>query len=541
MVSQPAGVFTMTGTSTIAYNDCARGGGLFVNNGNVTLSGGQILSNSADLSGGGVYVSYGSATLSGGQILSNTASNGGGVYIERATAVLTQTAGIIAYNSGGSGGGIYILNGNAVLSGGQILSNTAASGGGMFVSDGAISLDGGQILSNRAINGGGVYLDFASATLSGVQVSGNYAHLNGGGIMLFSASSVYTQTGATSITQNSAGQDGGGVYIRDGTAMLSGGTFLDNSAVTNGDGVYNAGTISQTAAITISDEYYQSGGEFEAGSQPVTFDGVVSLPSGVFTATSGLMTVTGDFAYSGGTFAHNGGSVEFAGDGLQSLTANAAITFNNVTVITDTTLVETVAADNVSLDGILVNDGTIRKSKSSLGTGSTSFGITGATIDVSTLGFLSSLQVDRVGSAHADENSAGRGADMLDTYFALTPNGGADGTFSAELCLSYTDGELSAAPAVSDEGSLRLCRWTGSAWACPDRGASSSTTNNTVCASGVSTFSDWTMGEVGITIVSLKHFGTGLLGNTSYLTTLLAFVALAAVSAVLLRQERRRK
>jgi hypothetical protein len=51
--------------------------------------------------GGGVHVSGGGAraTLSGGQILSNTAGkNGGGVYLHSGAA-FTQTAGLIAYNA----------------------------------------------------------------------------------------------------------------------------------------------------------------------------------------------------------------------------------------------------------------------------------------------------------------------------------------------------------------------------------------------------------------------------------------------------------
>jgi len=49
--------------------------------------------------GGGIFVNWGGATLSGGQIAGNTAANGGGVYVDQITAIYTQTGeGILAHN-----------------------------------------------------------------------------------------------------------------------------------------------------------------------------------------------------------------------------------------------------------------------------------------------------------------------------------------------------------------------------------------------------------------------------------------------------------
>lgn len=214
------------------------------------------------------------------------------------------------------------------------------------------------------------------------------------------------------------------------------------------------------------------------------------------------LTVCGNWDNSG-TFNSTGGTVNFNGGTTQNVTANTATAFTNLTVSSGTTLVETVTADNATVNGTLTNNGRIRKAKFGLAAGSTNFGLTRAAINITTLGDLRTLQVDRVGSAHPNEDSNGGGADMLNTYYALTPDA-TNQSFTLNLCLSYTDAELAAALAVSNEANLRLCRWTGSEWNCPARSGSSSTANNTVCAAGVNTLSDWTIGETGPTAVTME-------------------------------------
>ncbi|MCP4285632.1 MAG: hypothetical protein GY792_14440, partial [Gammaproteobacteria bacterium] len=242
-----------------------------------------------------------------------------------------------------------------------------------------------------------------------------------------------------------------------------------------------------------------------------------------------------------GTFNSTGGTVDFNGSTTQNLTANIATAFTNLTVSSGTTLVETVTTDNVTVGGTLTNNGTIRKSKFSLLTGNTNFGLTGASINIGTLGNLSTLQVDRVGSAHANENSSGGGADMLDTYFALTPDV-SDQSFTLEVCLGYTDAELTGSPAVSDEANLRLCRWTGSGWSCPSRSGGSSTVNNTACGANVDAFSDWTIGEVGPTAITLVGFDGGAdSSQIGVLVWLGATLLLVAGGILLIRSKRKRK
>jgi hypothetical protein len=117
-------------------------------------------------------------------------------------------------------------------------------------------------------------------------------------------------------------------------------------------------------------------------------------------------------------------------------------------------------------------------------------------------GTLSSLDLRGYpDTAHPQEDFRGGGANMLSRYYSLTPNGGASG-FTLTLCLTYDQNEANEVVALN-ENLLRLCRWTGSTWTCPNRGAGSNTTTNLVCADAVTQLSDWTIGQVGPTNVSL--------------------------------------
>jgi len=69
----------------------------------------------------------------------------------------------------------------------------------------------------------------------------------------------------------------------------------------------------------------------------------------------------------------------------------------------------------------------------------------------------------------------------------------AGGTFTADLTLSYTDGEF-AASNIGDEETTYLLRWTGSQWAaCPGEKRSRGTAANTVACAGITDAGVWAM------------------------------------------------
>jgi hypothetical protein len=101
------------------------------------MSGGEISGHSVYFSGGGVAVDSGTFTMSGGEISGNSAASGGGV---------------------GVGGGTF------TMSGGEISGNTAVyGGGGVYVNNGTFTMSGG----------GTIYGSDASSTLKNTTDSGD--------------------------------------------------------------------------------------------------------------------------------------------------------------------------------------------------------------------------------------------------------------------------------------------------------------------------------------------------------------------------------
>ena len=129
----------------------------------------NIVSSSIASMGGGVYITNGKMTLSGGTIISNTASDtsgsigpggamGGGFFINN-SGELTMTGGSINSNTASTtygscfGGGIY-SSGKLTLTSGELKSNSSSTmGGGIFVSPSAGSTDCSLTWTSTTITG----------------------------------------------------------------------------------------------------------------------------------------------------------------------------------------------------------------------------------------------------------------------------------------------------------------------------------------------------------------------------------------------------
>ncbi|MCP4548608.1 MAG: choice-of-anchor D domain-containing protein [bacterium] len=337
------GSATMTGTQVLSNSAQFECGGVYVSQASATLSmsGGQIGSNSAG-SGGGIYVLQGGATLSGTQVVSNSALHfGGGVYVDQISATLSVSGGGIDGNwASSSGGGVYVVYGSVTLSGTQVVSNSANYGGGVYVYFGSVTLSGMQVVSNSAVEGGGLYVSQGIATLnvSGGGIDGNSAN-NGGGVYVFLGSAMLSET---QVVSNSAFYRGGGVYVREGSATLSGMQVVSNSANNDGGGVYvyngsatlsgtqitandapdgsalyiaGAGAITPTTALTITGDVYQAGGRFSGSNHDLRVEGSLSLAGGDFYAPDAPdnFVLSGPFTHTGGTY-HQTQLVNGSGD-----------------------------------------------------------------------------------------------------------------------------------------------------------------------------------------------------------------------------------
>ena len=181
------------------------GGGVYIKSGTFTMTGGEIKTNNAKNGGGVALDKGGTLELSGsGKIINNTAENngnGGGICVgtsedtDENTGTLTMTGGEISSNTANGGGGIAVLHGTFTMSKGKVSGNTATTKGGGILgfsygrAKGKITVSGGEISSNTAgisgTNAGGGICSRYELTVSGGDIENNTAMAGyGGGIGL---------------------------------------------------------------------------------------------------------------------------------------------------------------------------------------------------------------------------------------------------------------------------------------------------------------------------------------------------------------------
>ncbi len=298
------------------------GGGIFFDDGALTMTGGSITSNKSNTNGGGLLFAGTTATINNVSITSNTADfNNDGF---------------------GNGGGIYNLFGAITIGNATactINSNTAVNGGGIFNTwnlqtlnaSGSITMTNGTISSNSAKNnGGGFAMDVRTPTTLGT------VNLN---------TVTLASNTANSDSIGSPGGDGGAIHVTTGTINSLNGVTIDNNVANsgNGDGLRQAGgTI--TAAGTIN---------FNNGDS-------IYLSGGTFTSTPGFVNLTGNFMRdSANTFNHGSGTFNFNGSGAQILNGTAtSITFNNFTVNKSNTLSTGGSLATVNVNNLTMTLGT---------------------------------------------------------------------------------------------------------------------------------------------------------------------------------------
>ena len=271
------GTFTMKNDSKITGSSAQNGGGVYVNGGEFEMTGTAILQgNTATTHGGGVHIFSdgtftGTFTMNGGTIDgddANTATYGGGVFVSGGT--FNMYGGTITGNTvTESGGGVCISGGTFTMSDGAFISgNTAtSSGGGVFVSaSGDFTMNGGTIGGsggrnpNSAENGGGVYIFEGTFTMSdSAVISGNSATSSGGGVYVYETGEFTMEggtIGGTGGESHNSAENGGGVYIYNGAFTMSDGSISGNTATDNGGGVFvQDGTFTLSGSPNISGNY----------------------------------------------------------------------------------------------------------------------------------------------------------------------------------------------------------------------------------------------------------------------------------------------
>lgn len=285
------GTLTMKEGSTVQGNHAAgknfltapNGGGVYVGkDGTMVMEGGSIKDNKTTAifsgkeqsygNGGGIAVEGGSATITGGTISGNNAQGGGGVAaigLENGPLTHLNVGGyaVIENNTSMRGGGIYatgpnssminpdvndvrthvLISGNALI---QKNKTTSTNGGaGIYIQDRALlSATGGTVSENETTEGGygaGIRIDdnFGYVTeLSGMVIVGNVSDRSGGGIYVTSMSAMNEGDAPTLILKDVVLSNNEAVYGGAGLNAENFSVTIDNSRITdNANTKYNGG------------------------------------------------------------------------------------------------------------------------------------------------------------------------------------------------------------------------------------------------------------------------------------------------------------
>jgi len=216
--------------------------------------------------GGGVYVEEANVAISGCHVYSNTAAgSGGGIYYEGSGAVSIVANQVYSNAADWQGGGLYVQNDSgAVMVQNDLFWNEAGNGGGVHLSGEGFSLSENRIFENEALKGGGIFLeiDTENTRVERNQVYSNTSEWSGGG---FYGDYVYTLTlTGNTFSGNTAGADsegemdwdGGGLCLEHGQDVtLTNNLVVDNRLAGAGDvgvGLYVAATEGRLLHNTVA-------------------------------------------------------------------------------------------------------------------------------------------------------------------------------------------------------------------------------------------------------------------------------------------------
>ncbi len=285
--TEVGGQLNMTG-GTVSRNGAQYGGGL-LNRGESSVSGTTFDGNTAVVFGGGIAQEGGDATLAQLTVVNNASNEGGGIF-------------------NGVGGPV---SGSFSLSDSTVSDNTAQLGGGV-ANEGVVTISGGLVSGNTADYGAG-FVNLASclcpSTITGTTLSANTAKNNGGGVaVLGGALTLVDVTSSNNDANWGGGLFGGAGGPVVGRLTVQGGTVTGNTAVYGG-GLLNQGatdvqrtTFSGNSAQSLGGGITQFGGDLTLDGLNVT-DNTAQGGGGVFNAVGGA--VVGTIALSNSTLSGN--------------------------------------------------------------------------------------------------------------------------------------------------------------------------------------------------------------------------------------------
>lgn len=286
-------------------SDDKPGGGIFVTGGEkrgkVNIQGGVVAANRGNF-GGGIYVESGELTISGGAVTGNTVFNGhdddgGGIYVNSGTLKLSGNGYVtnnskscdctdcpVDTNNTHGGGGIALANGSTMeMSGGYVTGNfSSLAGGGIYAGyyagDGGVNfkMTGGTIAANCAQYGEG----------GGLRIGGGD---NGGTYGVIRTEGKVYITNNKTLTTDDWG--GGGIFVQEGGHLsVMDALITNNKAGGFGGGVGACPTgktliVNEDGAAIYGNE--ASGTQMSIGGNGKDYDRSLAQKSPVFMMNNG--------------------------------------------------------------------------------------------------------------------------------------------------------------------------------------------------------------------------------------------------------------
>ncbi|HEX8650886.1 MAG TPA: C25 family cysteine peptidase [Pyrinomonadaceae bacterium] len=309
----------------------------------------------------------------------------------------------------------------------------------------------------------------------------------------------------------------GANYVYNGVAAQVTGNALSNAP--NNLTINNtAGVTSSVTGLTVSGTLRVQAGTFTSAS---TYN-IVQIDNGATLAASSgeTINVSGNWT-NDGAFTANSSTVRFNGGSVQTLGGNSTTTFSGLTINgAGVTMANNATANGtLTLTSGLITTGantlTLGGSASASGASSSSY-VNGNlkkiyaapgsfTFDVGDAGYSPVTINATAGSGDVTAKAVndfqpriGDTTKALQRYWRLTNNG----VTNADLTFNYLDGDV---PGTATESNFIIFKIDGNTVATP--GGSVNTATNTATITGVTSFSDWTLGEPNApTLVKLRAF-----------------------------------
>lgn len=265
---------TITGT-TFEGNEATDNGGalalmangsLQAKDGTTTISGSTFSDNKAGELGGAIYVEGTDLVVTGGTTFKGNSSKeyGGAIYVHSVATGLQINGATFTENSSGRGGAVMLWSDGRTagdqqfaISKATFKGNTATTKGGAiaWLQMEAVAKEGQTLTvsdstfdGNKAQNGGAIYAEEELIVKGTTVFENNKAAVNGGAVAVYNAnssSSTITFGDGVSFKNNTAGGQGGAVYVAAGNGIVFEGsaTFSGNIAGNAKNDIHNDGTV----------------------------------------------------------------------------------------------------------------------------------------------------------------------------------------------------------------------------------------------------------------------------------------------------------